>query len=119
MRFFLLGTKVRILGLTEVFNFLFYIGVWLINNIVLAMEYYSAIKRNAFGSILMRLVNLEPTIQSGVNQKERDKYHILVHIYESIKMVLMSLLAGQQRRCRHKEQTFGHNGGRGGDDLRE
>ena len=68
---------------------------------------------------LMRLVNLEPTIQSGVNQKEKDKYHILVHIYESIKMVLNSLLAGQQRRCRHKEQTFGHSGGQRGDDLRE
>ena len=60
---------------------------------------------------LMRLVNLEPTIQSGVNQKEKDKYHILVHIYESIKLVLNSLLAGQQRRCRHKEQTFGHSAG--------
>ena len=31
------------------------------------MEYYSAIKRNAFESVLMRWMNLEPTIQSGVN----------------------------------------------------
>ena len=78
----------------------------MINNVVLAMEYYLHIKRIAFESTLMRLVNLEPTIQSGVNQKEKDKYHILVHIHESIKMVLMSLLAGQQRRCRRKEQTL-------------
>jgi len=29
-------------------------------------EYYSAIKRNAFESVLMRWMNLEPIIQSGV-----------------------------------------------------
>ena len=45
------------------------------------MEYYSAIKRNAFESVLMRWVNLEPIIQSEVNQKEKDKHHILTHIY--------------------------------------
>ena len=45
------------------------------------MEYYSAIKRNTFESILMRWMNLEPIIQSEVNQKEKDKYHILTCIY--------------------------------------
>ena len=45
------------------------------------MEYYSAIKRNAFESVLMRWMNLEPIIQSEVSQKEKDKYHILTHIY--------------------------------------
>ena len=45
------------------------------------MEYYSVIKKNTFESVLMRWMNLEPTIQSEVNQKERDKYHILIHIY--------------------------------------
>ena len=50
---------------------------------IYTMEYYSAIKRNAFGSVLMRWVNLEPIIQSEVNQKEKDKYHILMHIYRS------------------------------------
>ena len=44
------------------------------------MEYYSAIKRNAFESVLMRWMNLEPIIQSEVNQKEKDKYHILTLI---------------------------------------
>ena len=39
-----------------------------------AMEYYSAMKRNAFESVLMRWMNLEPIIQSEVNQKEKDKY---------------------------------------------
>ena len=37
---------------------------------IYTMEYYSAIKRNAFESVLMRWMNLEPIIQSKVNQKE-------------------------------------------------
>ena len=45
------------------------------------VEYYSAIKRSAFESGLMRWMNLEPIIQSEVNQKEKDKYRILMHIY--------------------------------------
>ena len=45
------------------------------------MEYYSAIKSNAFESILMKWINLEPIIQSEVSQKERHKYRILTHIY--------------------------------------
>ena len=39
------------------------------------------IKRNAFESVLMRWMNLEPIIQSEVSQKEKDKYHIIMHIY--------------------------------------
>ena len=42
---------------------------------------YSAIKRNTFESVLMRWMNLEAVIQSEVSQKEKDKYHILTHIY--------------------------------------
>ena len=45
------------------------------------MEYYAAIKRNTFESVLKRLMNLEPIIQSKVSQKEKDKYFILMHIY--------------------------------------
>ena len=36
---------------------------------IYTMQYYSAIKRNTFESILMRWVNLEPIIQSEVSQK--------------------------------------------------
>ena len=36
------------------------------------MEYYSAIKRNAFESVLMRWMNLEPIIQSEV-KSERER----------------------------------------------
>ena len=45
------------------------------------LEYYSAIKRNTFESVQMRWMNLELIIQSEVSQKEKDKYHILMHIY--------------------------------------
>ena len=38
--------------------------------------YYSAIKTNAFESVLMRWMNLEPIIQSEVNQKERQILNI-------------------------------------------
>ena len=48
---------------------------------IYTMEYYSAIKRNTFESVLMRWMKLEPSIQSEVSQKEKDKYHILTHIY--------------------------------------
>ena len=44
-------------------------------------EYYSAIKRNAFESALMRWMYLEPIIQTEVSQKEKDKYCTLTHIY--------------------------------------
>ena len=47
---------------------------------IYTMEYYSAIKRNTFESVLMRRMNLEPIIQSEVSQKEKEKYRILTHI---------------------------------------
>ena len=48
---------------------------------IYTMEYFSAIKRNTFESVLKRWMNLEPIIQSEVSQKEKDKYRILMHIY--------------------------------------
>ena len=47
---------------------------------IYAMEYYSAIKKNSFESILMRWVKLEPIIQSEVSQKDKHHYSILTHI---------------------------------------
>ena len=38
---------------------------------IYTMEYYSAIKKNAFESVLMRWLKLEPIIQSEVSQKEK------------------------------------------------
>ena len=48
---------------------------------IYTMEYHSAIKRNTSDSVLMRWMNLGPAIQSEVSQKEKDKHHILTHIY--------------------------------------
>ena len=45
------------------------------------MQYYSAIKKNAFESVLMRWMKLELIIQSEVGQKEKHQYSILTHIY--------------------------------------
>ena len=48
---------------------------------IYTMEYYSAIKKNSFESVLMRWVKLELIIQSEVSQKEKHQYSILTHIY--------------------------------------
>ena len=38
------------------------------------VEYYSAIKKNVFESVLMRWMKLEPIVQSEVSQKEKHQY---------------------------------------------
>ena len=48
---------------------------------IYTMEYYSAIKKNAFESVLMRWMQLEPIIQREVSQREKHQYSILTHIY--------------------------------------
>ena len=84
------------------------------------MEYYSAINKNTFESVLMRWMKLEPIIQSEVSQKEKHQYSIQ-HIYmEFRKMVTITLCARQQKRHRCIEQSFGLCGrGRGWEDLGE
>ena len=48
---------------------------------IYTVEYYSAIKRNIFESVLMRWMKLEPIIQSEVSQKDKYQYSILMHIW--------------------------------------
>ena len=48
---------------------------------VYTMEYYSAIKKNTFESVLMRWMKLEPIIQSEVSQRKKHQYSILMLIY--------------------------------------
>ena len=48
---------------------------------IYTMEYYSAIKKNTFESVLMRWVKLESIIQSEVSQKKKYQYSVLTHIY--------------------------------------
>ena len=45
---------------------------------IYTMEYYSAIKKNTFESVLMRWMKLEPNIQSEVSQKEKHQYSMLL-----------------------------------------
>ena len=47
---------------------------------IYTMEYYSAIKKNTFESVLMRWMNLEPIIQSEISQKEKDRSYIIAYI---------------------------------------
>ena len=48
---------------------------------IYTMEYYSAIKKNAFESVLMRWMKLGSIIQSEVIRKVKHQYSILMHIY--------------------------------------
>ena len=48
---------------------------------IYTMEYYSAFKKNALESVLMRWIKQEPIIQSEVSWKEKHQYSILTHIY--------------------------------------
>ena len=43
---------------------------------IYTMEYYSAIKKNTFESVLMKWMKLEPIIQSEVSQKDKHQYSI-------------------------------------------
>ena len=51
---------------------------------IYTMEYYSAIKRNKFESVVVRWMTLEPVIQSEVSQKEKNEYCILIHTHTHI-----------------------------------
>ena len=42
--------------------------------------YYSAIKKNKCGLFVEMWLDLEWIIQSTVRQKEKNKYHILIHV---------------------------------------
>ena len=69
------------------------------------MEYYSAIKKNAFESVLMRWMKLEPIIRSELSQKEKHKYSILMHIYGIQKDGNNDPISKTARDT--EEQTFG------------
>ena len=48
---------------------------------IYTVEYYSAIKRNEIESFVEKWMDLESVMQSEVNQKEKNKYRMLTHIY--------------------------------------
>ena len=61
---------------------------------IYTMEYYSAIKKNTFESVLTRWMKLEPIIQNEVSQKEKHQLTITLYVR-------------QQKRHRYIEQSFG------------
>ena len=89
---------------------------------IYTMEYYSAIKKNSFESVLMRWMKLEPIIQSEVSQKNKEQYSILMHMYGILKDGNNDPVCetGKDVKNRCIEQSFGHCGRRRGwDNLRE
>ena len=79
------------------------------------MEYYSAIEKNTFESVLMRWIKLDPIIQSEVSQKEKYQYSILKHIYGIQKDGKDDPKCETEKRHRYKEQTLDSVGeGEGG-----
>ena len=69
---------------------------------IYTMEYYSAIKENAFESVVIRWMKLEPIIQSEVRKKNTST--VYKRIYMGFrKMATMTLYVRQQKRHRCKE----------------
>ena len=80
---------------------------------IYTMEYYSAIKKNTFESLLMRWMKLEPIIQSEVSQRNTNTVYYSIYM-EFRKRVTITLCTRQQKRHRYIEQSFGLCGrGRG------
>ena len=48
---------------------------------IYTMDYSLAMKNNAFESVLMKWMKLEPIIHSEVSQKEKHQYSTLTYIY--------------------------------------
>ena len=66
---------------------------------IYTMEYYSAIKRDALESVLIRWMNLEPIIQSEVSQKEKNEYHILTHTHTHTHIYIYIYIYNLERWC--------------------
>ena len=88
------------------------------------MEYYSAIKKNTFESVLMRWMKLEPIIQSEVSQKEKHQYsnakecsnyHTTALISHASKVMFKILQARLQQYVNHElpDVQAGFRKGRG------
>ena len=59
-------------------------------------------------------MNPEPAIQNEVNQKDKNKYHILMHTHRIQGNGVINLLAGQKWRLRYREKTYRHSGAKEG-----
>ena len=82
-------------------------------------EYYSAIKRNLFESVLMKWMNPESIIQSEVSQKKEEKYSILMHIYRIQTDSTDSPTCRVAKETQTKNRLLEYGRRRGLGDLRE
>ena len=57
-------------------------------------------------------MNLEPSVQCEVSQKEKNKYGILMHIYGIQKDSTDDPICKATKETGHKEKTSGHSGRR-------
>ena len=78
------------------------------------MQYYSAIKRSAFESVLMRWTNLEPITQSKVSQKDKDKLSYTYAYIQNLERWYRRIYFQGSNGETDREQTYGH-GERGGE----
>ena len=81
---------------------------------IYTMEYYSASKKSACESVLMRWMKLEPIIQSEVSQKEKYQYSILMHTYGIYKDGKDNPICETVKDTYKKKQTLGLCGRRQG-----
>ena len=82
---------------------------------IYTIEYYSAMKKNAFESVLMMWMKLEPIIQSEVSQKKNTSAVYYCIYMEFRKMVTMILYARQRKRHRCKDRFLDYvEKGKGG-----
>jgi len=58
-------------------------------------------------------IDLETVLQSEVNQKERNRYHVVSLVCGSTKMIQMNLFAKQKQSHRCRKQTYDYQGGSG------
>ena len=79
------------------------------------MEYYSAITKNVFESVLMRQMKLKPIIQSEGSQKERDKYCIRTHVHGIQKDGADEPICGAEMETQAPRTDCGQTGRRGWD----
>ena len=64
-------------------------------------------KKNEIMPFAATRMQLESTIQTEVNQKEKDKYHMIASIRGLSNMARMNLSMGQKETHRHGGQTCG------------
>ena len=61
-------------------------------------------------------IDLETVIQSEISQKEKNKYHIILLTCGIQKNGTDELICKEKQRHRCREQTYGYQGGKGGQD---